>query len=1145
MKKTILLFALFASVGAGAICYAQPPRFRFQKNPEQRYKLQMGKVNMEIDAANGARIVSLRYDTTEVLSQINFPNQYGSTFWTSPQKEWNWPPVFEHDMAPYEVRQEGEAIVMTSPLSQKLPLRIVKRFEADAKNQGFLVTYTLKNESAEARKVAPWEITRVLAQGSIYFDAEVEKITPAGLMNFRKNAAGLAQYDIDHVEGKNRKINADGKGWLSYVNKNLVLTKRFADLTPEQPAPGEAEIQVYVHQGNAYVELESQGAYTELQPGDSLQWQVQWSLYPTDDRAQGFIYPYRNPDLKIEERVENLLSLLTPEEKVGLMMNKSVSVDRLDIPSYNWWSEACHGVRQDGYTVYPQPIGMASAFDPKQMHDVFATVSDEARANWNRSDHNIYNVPMGVTYYPGNPELTFWCPNVNIFRDPRWGRGQETCGEDPYLSAVLGVETVKGMQGDDTHYFKTHACAKHYAVHSGPEPLRHSYDARVSMRDLWETYLPAFKALVQKGNVREVMCAYNRYEGKPCCMSDRLLIQILRKKWGFDAIVLTDCDAINNFYNKGQHETHSDPLSASVDAVMNGTDLECGKVFMVLTEALKQGLIEEKVLDDHLRKTLTGRFELGMFDPADRLPWAKLGEEVISSESNHRLAVQAARDAMVLLKNEKWRQADGTLSNAPLLPLSKQLKTIAVVGPNADDVELLNGNYGGTPTRQHQHSLLEGIRKAVPGAKVIYNKACELQDEYETRYCLPLFNEGQGVKVEFFENRQMEGAPVKVAYMNKLQFSTFGAWGFSDGVKSDSVSLRVSGTWTADFSGPLSYTLSTDNGYRLLVNGQVVEEQQAGGRRRGFGFNRMPEYKTLDVKAGEKYDIVVEYSRGHGPFAMFNGDFCQRKLNEFQQVVADVKEADVIIVIGGISARMEGEGGDKKDIDLPVVQQRLLRAMRATGKPVVMVNCSGSAIAFGALQTEFDALLQAWYPGEGGSEALADVLFGDSNPSGKLPVTFYASNDQLPDFLDYSMENRTYRYFTGEPLYAFGYGLSYTTFDYGKAKLSAKKMARDGQLTLTIPVTNSGKVEGNEIVQVYIRALDNETAPIKELKGFDKLRLRPGEKQNAVITLTGESFQYYDESIDELSTRPGKYQILYGPSSRAQDLRLAGEVIVK
>ncbi|WP_304382305.1 glycoside hydrolase family 3 N-terminal domain-containing protein, partial [Paramuribaculum intestinale] len=460
-------------------------------------------------------------------------------------------------------------------------------------------------------------------------------------------------------------------------------------------------------------------------------------------------YPFRNPKLSNEERVENLISLLTPEEKVGLMMNKSISVDRLGIPSYNWWSEACHGVRQDGYTVYPQPIGMASAFSPELVYNVFSTVSDEARANWNRSDHDIFNVPMGVIYYPGNPELTFWCPNVNIFRDPRWGRGQETCGEDPYLNAVLGVQTVLGMQGNDDRYFKTHACAKHYAVHSGPEPLRHTYNASVSMRDLWETYLPAFKALVQKGNVREVMCAYNRYEGKPCCTSDRLLVDILRRKWGYDAIVLTDCDAINNFYNKGQHETHPDPLSASVDAVLNGTDLECGKVFMVLTEALDKGMLDESVLDNHLRKTLMGRFELGMFDPADMIPWSNLGPEVISSESNHELAVQAARESMVLLENNG------------VLPLSKSIKTIAVVGPNADDTSMLNGNYGGTPTEAHTRSLLEGIRAALPNTKVIYKKACELADEYSTIPHLQEFNDGKGVFVEFYNNDNLSGQPAK------------------------------------------------------------------------------------------------------------------------------------------------------------------------------------------------------------------------------------------------------------------------------------------------------------------------------------------------------------------------------------------------
>ena len=847
--------------------------------------------------------------------------------------------------------------------------------------------------------------------------------------------------------------------------------------------------------------------------------------------AAGNKYPYQDTSLTNEERVENLISLLTPEEKVGLMMNKSISIDRLGIPSYNWWSEACHGVRQDGYTVYPQPIGMAAAFSEKLVYDVFSTVSDEARANWNRSDHNVFNVPMGVTYYPGNPELTFWCPNVNIFRDPRWGRGQETCGEDPYMNAVLGVQTVLGMQGNDDKYFKTHACAKHYAVHSGPEPLRHTYNASVSMRDLWETYLPAFKALVKKANVREVMCAYNRYEGQPCCTSDRLLVDILRRKWNYDAIVLTDCDAINNFYNKGQHETHKGPLDASVDAVLNGTDLECGKVFMVLTEALEKGLIQEETLDFHLRKTLLGRFELGMFDPADMIPWANLTNDVISSEANNELAIQAARESMVLLKN------------SGILPLSKDIKTIAVVGPNADDIELLNGNYGGTPSNNHKHSLLEGIRNAVPGAKVIYNKACTLNDEYNTINHLSDFNEGKGVLVEFWNNRELKGKPDAEGYYNELNFSTFGAWGFAQGINNDNLSVRITGKYKADFTGEMKYALNTDNGYTLKINGEVIEEAKAGNTRRGFGRRGAADYKSFPVKAGETYDVCIEYSRGNGNFAMLRGEICERKLVDFAPIADEVKEADAIIVIGGISARMEGEGGDKADIELPAVQQRLLRAMRATGKPVVMVNCSGSAIAFGSVEDQYDALIQAWYPGQGGAKALAEVIFGDFNPSGKLPVTFYASNNDLPDFLDYSMENRTYRYFTGTPLYAFGYGQSYTTFEVGKAKVSKTSMKADGKVTVTVPVTNTGSCAGEETVQLYVKALDYAEAPLKSLKGFKKVKVAPGETVKAEIALDGESFEYYDPSIDELSTRTGRYQLLYGTSSLDKDLKAIDFVV--
>ena len=861
-------------------------------------------------------------------------------------------------------------------------------------------------------------------------------------------------------------------------------------------------------------------------------------------RAQ-YKYPWQNPQLPRAERVENLLGMLTPEEKVGLMMNKSVSIDRLGIPSYNWWSEACHGVRQGGYTVYPQPIGLAAAFNTQLVYNVFSQVSDEARANWNRTDHNdpkLFNVPQGVTYYPGNPELTFWCPNVNIFRDPRWGRGQETCGEDPYLNAVLGVQTVLGMQGNDTQYFKTHACAKHYAVHSGPEPLRHSMNVEPTNRDLWETYLPAFKALVKKANVREVMCAYQRFEGKPCCTSDRLLIDILRNKWGYDAIVLTDCDAINNFYNKGQHETHKDPLSASVDAVLNGTDLECGKVFMSLSEGLKKGLITESELDKHLRYTLTGRFELGMFDPADMLPWSTIPSSTISCEKHDDLATQAARESMVLLENRSLPTPSEGGASKPVLPLSKSIKTLAVLGPNADDVELLNGNYGGTPTKEHQHSLLEGIKNAVPGAKIIYQKACELNDEYETIHHLQDFNDGKGALVEFYNNKELSGEPAKTDYYNNLDFSTFGAWGFAQGVNRDTLSVRVSGQYKATFTGDMKYTLMTDNGYVLKVNGEVVEDAKSAGRRGfGFGFGRKVEYKSFPVVEGQTYDVVIEYRHGNGQFALLRGDICERKLVDFTTLANDVREADAIIIIGGISARMEGEGGDKQTIELPVVQQILVKAMHQTGKPVVFVNCSGSAIAFGSVEGQYDALLQAWYPGQGGAKALADVLFGDYNPGGKLPVTFYRSNDDLPDFLDYSMKNRTYRYFTGQPQYAFGYGLSYTSFNVGKGKLihkSAKIGKSDKPYTVVVaPVTNTGNREGTETVQVYVKRLGDAGAPIKALKGFQKLTLKPGETKHAVIALTSEAFEYYDEAIDELAVKPGRYQILYGTSSRDSDLQ--------
>ncbi len=834
-------------------------------------------------------------------------------------------------------------------------------------------------------------------------------------------------------------------------------------------------------------------------------------------------YPFQNPKLPVDERVENLLSLLTPEEKVGLMMNKSVSVDRLGIPAYNWWSEACHGIVASDYTVYPQNIGLAATFDAEQMRRIYETVSDEARANWNRSERE-WNVGDDARYYPANPELSFWCPNVNIFRDPRWGRGQETCGEDPYLTSVMGLQTVLGMQGYDNKYFKTHACAKHYAVHSGPEPLRHSMDVSVSMRDLWETYLPAFKTLVMDGNVQEVMCAYQRYEGEPCCTSDRLLIDILRDKWGYDGIILTDCDAVNNFYTRGQHETHPDAEHASVDAVLNGTDLECGRSFRSLKDGLKDGLISEADIDNALRYVLKGRFELGMFDPDEMSPWADLKPEVISSPEHHALAVQAARESMVLLKNNG------------VLPLSPNYKRIAVLGPNADDSALLNGNYGGTPTKEHTQSLLDGIRNAMPGVEIVYNKACELVDEYNTVPHTGDFNDGKGLLIEFFNNRNLKGEPVVKEYYKDVNFSTFGGYGFANGVDSDNFSLRATGKWTSPYTGILKYYIAGDNGYTLTVNGKKVE--QVNGMAGGFRRSRFdaPPFKEMKVEKGKTYDIRIDYVKGASPFAMFSAQFCERNLADFGALTAELGDVDAYIMIGGISAQLEGEGGDKADIELPKVQQKLLAALHATGKPVVYVNCSGSAIGFASVDNYYDGLIQAWYGGEGGAEALGDILTGKVSPSGKLPVTFYASTSQLPDFMDYNMDGRTYRYFEGKPQYPFGFGLTYTSFAYGDGKLSASTIKAGKGVKVTIPVTNTGSVKGDEVVQVYVKSLDNPDAPIKGLKGFKRVSLEPGASSKVSIQLDPQAFEYYDGE-DGLAVKTGHYKILYGSSSADEDLK--------
>ena len=851
--------------------------------------------------------------------------------------------------------------------------------------------------------------------------------------------------------------------------------------------------------------------------------------------SKDYDYPFQNPKLSFEKRAENLLSLLTPEEKIGLMMNGSISIDRLDIPAYNWWNEACHGICYDDVTVFPQVIALGATFDAPQQYEIYSAVSDEARAVWNTTNHHQLGVnqPNGSIWHQG---LSFWCPNVNIFRDPRWGRGQETPGEDPYLNAVMGTQTVKGMQGNDKKYYKLHSCAKHYAVHSGPESLRHQFNVSVSGRDLWETYLPAFKSLVEEGNVQEVMCAYQRYDDDPCCASDRLLQDILRNKWGFQGLVVTDCGAISDFFNARQHGTHKDAASASADAVLSGADIECGTNYRSLTQAIEQGLITEADIDVNVKRILMARFELGMFDPAEDLPWAGLGLDDLSSPAHTALASKAAHEAIVMLKNKD-----------NLLPLKKDMK-IAVVGPNADDARVILGNYNGYPSAANTKTILDGIREAVPNAEIIYEKGCDLNAASITTHYVGQINGGKGLHAEYYNTLDWTGNVVaKVDYDEPLNLNTTSPalahedcpW--ADGVNMTGFSAKYSGSFTADYTGDMVYSVRGSSRYNFIVNGDTIAKNagQGGGRGGfggfggGFGGRGGAASTTFKVEEGKTYNIYIDLVQPEARSASFSFDIYSRGPVDFPKVIDRISKADVIVMVSGISSDIEGEGHDRSEIELPEIQQQLLADLDATGKPVVLVNVSGSAMGFGNVESKYDALIQAWYGGQATGEAVADVLFGDYNPAGRLPVTFYASTDQLPDFQDYTMQNRTYRYFKGEPLYAFGYGLSYTTFSYGNAKTAGKPQT----MTLTVPVTNSGKIDGDEVVQVYVKALDDAGAPIKSLAGFARVNIPAGKTKSVKIQLNKDAFSFYDEATDGLKFKPGRYRILYGGSSLDSDLK--------
>ena len=824
---------------------------------------------------------------------------------------------------------------------------------------------------------------------------------------------------------------------------------------------------------------------------------------------------YKNKSLTPEQRATDLVSRLTLKQKASLMQNSSAAIPEFGIKAYDWWNEALHGVGRAGLaTVFPQSIGMAASFDDALLLDVFTAVSDEARAKSAQFGQN-----GKLNRYQG---LTFWTPNVNIFRDPRWGRGQETYGEDPFLSSRMGVSVVNGLQGpSDSKYDKLHACAKHFAVHSGPEWNRHVFNAEdIDPRDLRETYLPAFQALVQEAGVKEVMCAYNRYEDEPCCGSNRLLQQILRDEWGYKGIVVSDCWAINDFFQEGHHNTEPDAKHAVSKAVITGTDLECGSSYANLPQAVADGLISEADVDRSLIRLMTARYELGEMDDPEDVEWNSIPYSVVDSKEHRALSLKMAQESMVLLQNNG------------VLPLDKSQK-IAVVGPNANDSVMQWGNYNGTPS--HTVTLLAAMNDRL--GNVIYDHGCDyaLQSlSLRSLFAQCSASGQQGFDAEYWNNARAQGEPDVLRHNSTpLNFTTAGATVFAPNVNLTDFAARYTGTFRAVEDGDVALYLKNQGNVQITVNGERVRIQGRGG-------NDMRKVHTIAAKAGQEYEIVISYSCQRGQAAL-SFDLGVEEVVSAEKTARNVAEADVVVFAGGIAPSLEGEempvsipgfkGGDRTAIELPQVQVDFIKALKKAGKKVVLVNYSGSAMGLADVKDDCDAILQAWYPGEEGGNAVASVLMGEYNPGGRLPVTFYASTDQLPDFEDYSMKGRTYRYMTEKPLFPFGYGLSYTTFQYDKGKLSSKKISDGKTITLTVPVTNKGQLDGSEVVQVYIRRIGDTEGPKYALRGFKRAEIAAGKTGKVQIELGMDSFQWFDTNLNIMRPIPGKYEVLYGPSS--------------
>jgi beta-glucosidase len=858
---------------------------------------------------------------------------------------------------------------------------------------------------------------------------------------------------------------------------------------------------------------------------------------------------YLNSDRSADDRAADLVARMTVEEKISQLMNVAPAISRLDVPAYDWWNECLHGVARSGAaTVFPQAIGMAATFDARLMHEVASAISDEARAK-----HHEYIRRGQRNRYQG---LTFWSPNINIFRDPRWGRGHETYGEDPYLTARMGVEFVKGLQGDDPRYLKVVATAKHYAVHSGPEAERHRFDARPTERDLYETYLPAFKALVQEGHVQSVMSAYNRVNGDSASASQRLLIDILRRDWGFDGYVVSDCGAIDDIYKF--HKIVETPEKAAALGVSRGCDLECGNTYRALKGALEQGLIAEKDIDVAVRRLMRARFKLGMFDPPGRVRYAQIPYSVNESPEHDRLAWKMADESIVLLKN------DG------VLPLAKTVRTIAVVGPNANELMSLLGNYYGTPSRPV--TALAGIRTAAAqaGAKVIYARGADLIEGRQdpgaiepiaAEYLRPAAGSAEhGLKGEYFRGKEPGGEAVLTRIDPTIEFRWYRGSPTSDlvargevpadrSIDNDDFSARWTGQLLPPVSGDYMLSVTGDDGFRLMVDGKpVIDEWTASPRARAKAV-------AVHLEAGKAYDVRLEYFESIRDAEVRLTWQLPGAKPPTEEALEAARAADVVIFVGGLTADVEGEemqvsfpgfaGGDRTDIALPSSQDALLRKLHATGKPVVLVLMTGSSLGVEWAKRNLPAIVVGWYPGQRGGTAIADVLFGNVNPAGRLPVTFYRSVDDLPPFVDYGMKGRTYRYFEGEPLYPFGHGLSYTTFEYADCKSDKARMKPGDSLTVDVAVRNSGQRSGDEVVQLYVRQVNpTKPMPIRSLRGFERVPLKPGEKRQVRFTLTPASdFGYYDETRKAFVVEPAEYEIGIGASSG--DIRATTRVRVQ